>query len=139
LALRKRGVRLSPWVLHFNAGACNGCDIEFLAAVSPRYDPERMGVRLAPTPRHADVLVVTGALNKKSAERLVRLYEQMPFPKYVVAVGACAATGGVFSGSYSLKQSGELPFKYDVVVPGCPPKPEAILCGLKALLDRIGR
>jgi len=88
-------VSRSPWLAHFNTAACNGCDIEVLAMLSPNYDPERFGVKLTPSVRHADILVVTGAVNKKAAVRLKRLYDQMAEPKYVVAVGACAITGGV--------------------------------------------
>ncbi len=80
----------SPWVLHFNSGACNGCDIEIVALLTPKYDVERFGVKLEPSPRHADVLLVTGAVTKQCAERLKRVYDQMPQPKFVVAIGACA-------------------------------------------------
>jgi len=100
---RVKIIRLSPWLVHFNTGACNGCDIEVLAALTPLYDPERFGIKLAPSIRHGDILVVTGAVTKKAGERLKRLYEQMPEPKFVVAVGACACSGGVFAGSYSVQ------------------------------------
>jgi len=84
-------IRYSPWLLHFNTGACNGCDIEVLAALTPLYDPERFGIKLTPSPRHADILIVTGAVTKKAAIRLKRIYDQMAEPKYVVAVGTCAS------------------------------------------------
>jgi NADH-quinone oxidoreductase B subunit len=132
-------IRYSPWIMHFNAGACNGCDIEVLAALTPLFDPERLGVRLAPNPRHADIIVVTGALNKKAAERLRRLYEQTPSPKYVIACGACAISGGVFTDSYPLISRADRVVPVDVYVPGCPPRPEAILYGIKKLLDRVAR
>ena len=80
----------SPWVLHFNSGACNGCDIEIVALLTPKYDVERFGVKLEPSPRHADVLLVTGCVTQQCAERLKRVYDQMPQPKFVVAIGACA-------------------------------------------------
>ncbi|MEZ0394703.1 MAG: NADH-quinone oxidoreductase subunit B family protein [Desulfurococcaceae archaeon] len=130
-------VRYSPWLVHFNTGACNGCDIEVLAALTPKYDPERFGIRLAPSVRHGDILVVTGAVTKKAAERLRRLYEQMPCPKYVVAVGACAIDGGVFSGSYSVVGGADKVVPVSMYVPGCPPRPEAIIEGLAKLLEKI--
>ena len=127
----------SLWVLHFNTGACNGCDIEVLAAFSPRYDPERLGVRLAPSPRHADVILVTGALTRKSAEALRRLYEQMPGPKYVVAVGTCAVSGGVFRGSYSVLGGADKAVPVDIYIPGCPPRPEVIVEALARLAEKL--
>ena len=132
-------IRYSPWLIHFNTGACNGCDIEVLAALTPFFDPERMGVKLAPNPRHADIMVVTGAVTKKAASRLKRLYEQMPSPKYVIAVGACAISGGVFAGSYSTVSGVDKVIPVDMYVPGCPPKPEAILDGIVKLLLKVGR
>ncbi len=130
-------VKYSPWLLHFNTGACNGCDIEVLAALTPYYDPERFGVKLAPNPRHADVMVVTGAVTKKAGERLKRLYEQMPSPKFVVAVGACAISGGVFAGSYSVLDGADKVVPVSMYVPGCPPRPEAILYGIVRLLSKL--
>lgn len=130
-------IRYSPWLVHFNTGACNGCDIEVLAALTPHYDPERFGVRLAPSIRHGDILIVTGAVTKKAAVRLKRLYDQMPSPKFVIAVGACAYDGGVFKGSYSLRRGAKDVVPVDVYVPGCPPRPEAILNGIVKLLQKI--
>ncbi|MEM0504952.1 MAG: NADH-quinone oxidoreductase subunit B family protein [Sulfolobales archaeon] len=130
-------VKYSPWLVHFNTGACNGCDIEVLAALTPYYDPERFGVKLAPNPRHADVMVVTGAVTKKASERLKRLYDQMPSPKFVVAVGACAISGGVFSGSYSVMNGADKVVPVSMYVPGCPPRPEAILYGVVKLLSKL--
>ncbi|ABN69132.1 NADH-quinone oxidoreductase, B subunit [Staphylothermus marinus F1] len=130
-------IRYTPWLIHFNTGACNGCDIEVLAAITPLYDPERFGIKLAPSIRHADILVVTGAVTKKAAERLKRLYEQMPDPKFVVAVGACAISGGVFHNSYSVLAGTDKVIPVDIYVPGCPPRPEAILDGIVKLLKRL--
>ena len=134
---RVKIIRYSPWLVHFNTGACNGCDIEVLASITPHYDPERFGVRLAPSVRHGDVLVVTGVVTKKAAERLKRLYEQMSEPKFVVAVGACALSGGVFQGSYPVVGGADKVVKVDVYVPGCPPRPEAILEGIIKLLKKL--
>ncbi|ALL01568.1 NADH-quinone oxidoreductase, B subunit [Pyrodictium delaneyi] len=127
----------SPWLLHFNTGACNGCDIEVLAALTPLYDPERFGIRLAPNPRHADIIIVTGALTKKSAERLRRLYEQTPDPKHVVAVGTCAISGNVFRNSYSVVGGADNVVPVDLYIPGCPPRPDAILQAIVRLLKSI--
>ena len=92
----------SPWVVHFNSGSCNGCDIEILATLTPRYDLERFGVKLQGTPRHADVLICTGPVTRQARERLLRIYEQMPEPKFVIAVGSCGISGGVFHGCYNV-------------------------------------
>jgi NADH-quinone oxidoreductase B subunit len=137
--LKYRFIRYSPWLIHFNTGACNGCDIEVLAALTPLYDPERFGVKLAPSIRHGDILVVTGALTKKSAERLKRLYDQMPSPKFVIAVGACAIDGGVFQKSYSVLKGADKVVPVDVYVPGCPPRPEAILDAIVKLRKRMSQ
>lgn len=134
---RVKIIRYSPWLVHFNTGACNGCDIEVLATITPLYDPERFGIRLAPSIRHGDILVVTGGVTKKSAERLKRLYEQMPEPKYVIAVGACACSGGVFQNSYSMVLGVDKVVPVDMYIPGCPPRPEAIIDGIIKLLKNI--
>jgi NADH-quinone oxidoreductase B subunit len=123
--------------MHFNTGACNGCDIEVLAALCPHFDPERFGVKLAPNPRHADVIIVTGAVTKKAGERLKRLYEQTPSPKFVMAVGACAISGGVFANSYAVLNGVDKVVPVDMYVPGCPPRPEAILDGVVKLLKKL--
>ena len=128
----------SPWLLHFNAGACNACDIEVLAALTPRFDLERFGAILKGSPRHADVLVVTGSVTRQVKDRLVRIYEQMPEPKFVVAVGACACSGGVFRGCYNVYPGLDAVLPVDAYIPGCPPKPEAIINGVAALLAKLG-
>ncbi len=130
-------IRYTPWLVHFNTGACNGCDIEVLAALTPLYDPERFGVKLAPSIRHGDILVVTGAVTRKAAERLKRLYEQMPNPKFVIAVGACACNGGVFHNAYNVLAGVDKVIPVDLYIPGCPPRPEAILDGIVKLLNKL--
>jgi len=127
----------SPWLLHFNTGACNACDIEVLAALTPRYDLERFGVLLKGSPRHADVLVVTGPVTRQVKDRLLRVYNQMPDPKFVVAVGTCCISGGVFNGCYNVYQGLDSIIPVDAYVFGCPPKPEAIINGVVALLKKL--
>lgn len=127
----------SPWAIHFNSGSCNGCDIEILATLTPRYDVERLGIELHGSPRHADVLICTGAVSRQARDRLVRIYEQMPEPKFVIAVGSCAASGGVFQGCYNIVGHIDKVIPVDVYVPGCPPRPEAIIDGVVKLLDKL--
>jgi NADH-quinone oxidoreductase B subunit len=124
----------SPWIIHFNAGACNGCDIEVLAALTPKFDMERFGMLLKASPRHGDVLVVTGAVTLQIRDRLLRIYEQMPEPKFVLAVGSCACSGGVFRGCYSVEDGLDTYLPVDIYVAGCPPKPEAVIDGALKLL-----
>jgi len=127
----------SPWVVHFNTGSCNGCDIEILATLTPYYDLERLGVKLKGSPRHADVLVCTGPVTLQARRRLIRVYEQMHTPKFVVAVGACALSGGVFRGCYNVMGGIDQVIPVDAYVPGCPPRPEAIIYGVVALLQSL--
>lgn len=127
----------SPWAIHYNSGSCNGCDIEILDALTPRHDVERFGIKLQGSPRHADVLVCTGPVTLQSRERLMRIYEQMPEPKFVVAVGSCALEGGVFQGCYGICGGIDKVIPVDAFVPGCPPRPEAIISGIVALLGSL--
>lgn len=115
------------WVYHLNTGSCNGCDIEILATLTPRYDLERFGIVLVGSPRHADVLLVTGPVTRQMAPRLKRIYEQTPDPKLVIAIGSCGIEGGVFYESYNLVGPIDQFIPVDVYVPGCPPRPEAII------------
>lgn len=127
----------SPWILHVNTGACNSCDIEVLAALTPRFDVERFGILLKPSPRHADVLVVTGAVTRQAAERIKRVYEQTPNPKFVMAVGSCACGGGVFQNCYGVLGGVDKVIPVDVYVPGCPPRPDAIIYGVAKLIEKV--
>lgn len=127
----------SPWLIHFNSGSCNGCDIEILATLTPRYDAERFGVRLKGSPRHADVLICTGPVTRQARERLRVIYDQMPEPKFVVAVGSCAISGGAFQGCYNVIGHIDEVIPVDVYIPGCPPRPEAIIDGLVKLLAKL--
>ncbi|MCX5697112.1 MAG: NADH-quinone oxidoreductase subunit B family protein [Candidatus Omnitrophica bacterium] len=127
----------SPWILHFNTGACNACDIEIIAALTPRYDLERFGVQLKGTPRHADVLVCSGPVTRQIEDRLVRIYEQMPEPKFVVAVGTCSCTGGVFNGCYNVRGGISSVIPVSAFIPGCPASPKAIIDGVAKLLASL--
>lgn len=118
------------WVYHLNTGSCNGCDIEILALLTPRYDVERFGIKLVGTPRHADVLLMTGPVSKQMTSRVKRVYEQAPDPKLVMVVGSCGSEGGVFYESYNLAGPIDQHIPVDIYVPGCPPRPEAIIDGV---------
>ncbi|ALV62298.1 Membrane bound hydrogenase, NiFe-hydrogenase small subunit MbJ [Thermococcus sp. 2319x1] len=120
----------SLWVFHASGGSCNACDIEIVAVLTPRYDAERFGIKLVGSPRHADVLLVTGAIPRDFADKLRRIYEQMPDPKAVVVIGNCGTTGGVFYDSYNIAGPIDEVIPVDVYVPGCPPRPEAIIDGI---------
>ncbi|MBS7641625.1 NADH-quinone oxidoreductase subunit B family protein [Candidatus Bathyarchaeota archaeon] len=120
----------SPWIFHLNTGSCNGCDIEIVAAFAPRYDLERFGCLLVGSPRHADVLLVTGPVTRQMLPRLIRVYEQIPEPKVVVAVGTCASSGSPFLGSEMVEGPVDRIIPVDVYVIGCPPRPEAIVKGV---------
>jgi len=127
----------SPWVLHFNTGACNACDIEILAALAPRFDLERFGILQKGTPRHADVLLCTGPVTMQTKERLIRIYEQMPEPKFVVAIGACACSGGVNQGCYCVEGGIDEVLPVSAYIPGCPASPAAIIDGVVKLLGSL--
>lgn len=127
----------SIWMLHFNTGGCNGCDIEILSLLTPRYDVERFGMLKEGTPRHADVLICTGPVTRQVRDRLVRIYQQIPEPKWVAAVGSCAASGGVFSGAYNILGGIDQVIPVDIYIPGCPCRPEAIMEGLLNLREMI--
>ena len=127
----------SPWVLHFNTGACNACDIEIVAALTPTYDLERFGVLLKGTPRHADVLLCSGPVTRQIEKRLKRIYDQMPQPKFVVSVGTCSCSGGVFKGCYNVKGGIDSAIPVSAYIPGCPASPKAIIDGVTKLLGSI--
>jgi membrane-bound hydrogenase subunit mbhJ len=105
--------------------------------LTPRYDVERFGIKLEPSPRHADVLVVTGVVTKQCESRLKMIYQQMPDPKFVIAVGACACSGGIFQDCYNVSGRLDKIIPVDVYIPGCPPKPEAIVQGVAKLLGKL--
>jgi NADH-quinone oxidoreductase B subunit len=124
----------SLWVYHANVGACNGCDIEVIDVLTPYYDAERFGVKLVGSPRHADVLLVCGPVTYQVLPYFKRLYEAVPDPKLVVAVGSCACGGGIWYDTYNIVGGCDKVVPVDFYVPGCPPRPEAILYGFAVAL-----
>jgi len=120
----------SPWILHYDATSCNGCDIEVLASLTPMYDVERFGIINTGNPKHADIFVVTGSVNEQNREVVRNLYEQIPNPKVVVAVGICACSGGVFRECYNVAGGIDKVIPVDVYVPGCAARPESIIDGI---------
>lgn len=120
----------SPWLFHINAGSCNGCDIELVSVLTPRYDAERLGFRLTGTPRQADIVVVSGPITLQTRDRLKRVLEQVPEPYVVVSLGSCPKSGNVFKGSYAIDGPLDKYTHVDVSVAGCTPKPEAIVAAL---------
>ncbi len=126
----------SVQVRHVDAGSCNGCEVEIASAFGPVYDVERYGARLVASPRHADALLVTGPVTRNMAEPLRRTYEATPAPRLVVAVGDCARNCGAFAGAYGVAGAVSDVVPVDVEIPGCPPRPEAIVEGLRKLTGR---
>ena len=132
-ARAKLGRSLS--IREVDAGSCNGCELEIHALGNAFYDLERFGLRFVASPRHADVLLVTGPVTKNMREALLRTYDAAPSPKWVVAAGSCALDGGIFAGSYACAGGVSEVIPVDVHIPGCPPSPTEILIGLLALLE----
>jgi len=135
--LRLWGLKKSPWVYHVAAASCNNCDIEILELLPPRYDVERFGVVLVGSPRHADALLVTGVINRKSLPRVLEVYEQTPKPCLVVAVGSCACNNHIFRNSYNAVGPYDKYIPVHAYIPGCPPKPEAMILGLVKALSKL--
>lgn len=120
----------SPWLFHYNASSCNGCDIEVLAALTPLYDVERFGIINTGNPKHSDIMVVTGGVNARSRQVLLNLYRQMPEPRVVVAAGICACSGCIFAKAYNILGGVDAVLPVDVYVPGCAVRPEALIDGI---------
>ena len=132
-------MKRSPWIVHYNASSCNGCDLELVATLTPMYDPERFGIINTGNPKHADLLLVTGSVNARNASVLETLFDQMPSPKAVVAIGICATSGCVFQEAYNVLGGVDKVLPVDVYVPGCAARPEAILDGILRALDVLER
>lgn len=135
--LKTWGLKKSIWVFHCANGSCNNCDIEILDCLTPKFDIERFGIVLVGSARHADVLLVTGIVTKQTLPRLKRLYEQAAKPCFVVAVGGCACSGGMFKDAYTFAGPLDKVLPVHAYIPGCPPKPEAIISGAVKLLSTL--
>ena len=123
-------IKRSPWVLHYDGSSCNGCDIEVLACLTPVYDAERFGIINTGDPMQADILLITGGINTQNAAVVKQLYDQMPRPKVVCAIGVCACTGGIFKDCYNILGGADTVIPVDIYVPGCAARPQAIIDGI---------
>ena len=121
----------SPWLYRINGGSCNGCDVEMATtALIPRYDIERLGCQYCGSPKHADIVLISGPLTVRVKDAVLRMFEEIPDPKVTVAVGVCPISGGIFRESYAVCAPIDDYFPVDVNIPGCPPRPQAILDGV---------
>lgn len=136
LPARPSGLAGSVQVRHVDAGSCNGCEVEIGAAFGPVYDAERYGARLVASPRHADVVLVTGVVTRNMAEPLRRTVAATPRPRLVLAVGDCARNCGVFAGAYGVVGAVQDVVDVDLEVAGCPPEPDAIVVALRRVTGR---
>ena len=137
MTLLQKAQLKSLWVLHFACGSCNGCDIEILASLTPKFDVERFGIVNIGDPKQADVLLVTGPANHRNKEVLKNLYEQMPAPKMVIAIGTCACTGGVFHNCPNVLGGVDKVVPVDVYIPGCAVRPEQIIDAVVLALNKL--
>jgi len=125
------------WVYHANTGACNGCDIEVINVLTPYYDAERFGIKLVGSPRHADAVLVCGPVTRQVAPALRRLIDAVPAPRLIFAIGSCACGGGMWYDTYNVLGGAANVIPVDFYVPGCPPRPEAILYGVALALGLV--
>jgi membrane-bound hydrogenase subunit mbhJ len=137
MSFKTNALTKSLFVFHAACSPCNNCDIEILDLLTPRFDIERLGMQLVGSPRHADVLLVTGAVNKKVVSRIKMLYEQTPKPCLVVAMGGCACSEIIFRDSYNTCGPLDRIIPVDIYIPGCPPRPEAMIAGLTKLITKL--
>ncbi len=145
--MRVNPLKKSIWVFHLNTGSCNACDIEILDALTPYFDVERFGIKLVASPRHADLVLLTGPITRKTLPKVINALRAVPRPRYVLAIGACAVGGGIWYDTYSViggveelkKMLEENGIEIDkiVYVPGCPARPEAIIYGVAVLLGLV--
>ena len=137
MSIKLKALTKSIWVFHAACSPCNNCDIEILDLITPRYDVERFGIQLVGSVRHADALLVTGVPNRKTAVRIKKLYEQAPKPCVVVAIGSCAMGGNMFRDSYNVDKTVDEIIPVNIHVPGCPPKPEAMIGAVVKLINAL--
>jgi NADH-quinone oxidoreductase B subunit len=135
--IKTKALTKSIWVFHAACSPCNNCDIEILDLLTPKYDVERFGIMLIGSVRHADALLVTGSMNRKIEPKLKNLYEQMPKPGVVIAIGNCACSGIMFRNSYNVARTVDKVVPVNIYVPGCPPKPEAMIMGVVKLIKAL--
>jgi ech hydrogenase subunit C len=127
-------LKKSPWIIHYDGSSCNGCDIEVLACLTPMYDIERFGIINTGNPKHADIFLITGSINEQNIDVVRNIYNQMPDPKVVAAIGICATSGGIFRECYNIKGGVDTVIPVDIYIPGCAARPEAIIDGVVAAL-----
>jgi ech hydrogenase subunit C len=127
----------SPWIIHYDGSSCNGCDIEVLACLTPMYDVERFGIINTGNPKHADIFLITGSINEQNISVVKQIYEQMPEPKVVAAIGICATSGGIFKDCYNIMGGVDTVIPVDVYIPGCAARPEAIIDGVVTALGAL--
>lgn len=137
--LLNRCFKKSIWVYHTNAGACNGCDIEIINVLTPYYDAERFGIKLVGSPRYADALLVSGPVTRQVVPALKNLYESVPDPKLVIAIGSCSIGGGIWYNSYNVIGGVDKVLPVNYYIPGCPPRPEAIIYGIAVALGLVNK
>ncbi|MCM2322599.1 MAG: NADH-quinone oxidoreductase subunit B family protein [Oligoflexia bacterium] len=137
--LCKRTAPKSLWLYHCNSGACNGCDIEILNVLTPYYDVERFGMKVVASPRHADVMLLSGAVTRPSLPLVKRAYDAMPSPKLVFGIGSCAMGGGCWFDTYNVTGGADKVVPVDYFIPGCPPRPEAIIYGVALALGLVDK
>ncbi len=134
-----RAFKKSLWVYHCNSGACNGCDIEILNVLTPYYDVERFGIKLVGSPRHADAMLLSGSVTRPTLPLVKKAYQAIPGPKLVFAVGSCAVGGGCWHDMYNVTGGGDKAIPVDYFIPGCPPRPEAIIYGVALALGLVDK
>lgn len=137
MGLKEQILSRSLYVFHCSSGSCNNCDIEIIDCITPRYDLERFGVVLVGSIKHADAILCTGSVNRMTVPRIKTLYEQMPKPGFVIAWGACGASRGLFKDSYNTGVPLDEIIPVDAYIPGCPPKPEAVIAALAKLIAKV--
>ena len=139
MGIKEKILTKSLYVFHLSSGSCNNCDIEIIDCLTPRFDIERFGIVIVGSIKHADVLLCTGSANRLTIPRIKTLYEQMPKPGFVVAFGACGSSRGLFKDSYNTGKPIDEIIPVDLYIPGCPPRPEAIIAGLLKLVAKINK
>ena len=137
--LAKKALPKSLWVYHCNSGACNGCDIEILNILTPYYDVERFGIKLVASPRHADVMLISGAVTRPTLPLVKKAYDAIPDPKIVFGIGSCATGGGCWFDTYNVTGGADKVVPVNYFIPGCPPRPEAIIYGVALALGLVDK